>query len=111
MPEDNAALKLICKDCGQPMLPPSVVKVPNEYDHAQGCPNEPAAPKPKPPSNEQRYFDALKRIARAYDSASIVIRNAEKRYGLQGAEALEMAYDNLQAEAASAIHGKRRPKS
>jgi hypothetical protein len=30
-----------CKECGQPMLPPGVKKLPNEYDHASGCPLAP----------------------------------------------------------------------
>lgn len=32
----------LCKDCGQPMLPRGAVKLPNEYDHARGCPSDPA---------------------------------------------------------------------
>lgn len=32
----------LCKDCGQPMLPKGAVKLLNEYDHAQGCPSDPA---------------------------------------------------------------------
>lgn len=28
----------ICKSCKQPMLPKGVIKRPNEYDHAGGCP-------------------------------------------------------------------------
>jgi len=28
----------LCRFCGQPMKPKGVRKVPNEYDHAQGCP-------------------------------------------------------------------------
>src|SRR5690242_19904991 len=28
----------LCEGCGQPMLPDGVKKLPNEYDHAQGCP-------------------------------------------------------------------------
>lgn len=66
--------------------------------------------KPKPPSNEQRYFDALKRIAKHYSSAEKVMATAERRYGLDPAEALSMSYDNIQIEAAYAIRGKRRPK-
>lgn len=27
----------LCKECDQPMLPNGVTKLPNEYDHAQGC--------------------------------------------------------------------------
>jgi len=62
------------------------------------------------PSNEQRYFDALKRIATAYDSPARIAARAEQRYGLTPVEALEMAYDNIQSEARAAVHGKRRPK-
>jgi hypothetical protein len=62
------------------------------------------------PSNEQRYFDALKRISTAYDSPERIAATAEKKYGLQPSEALEMAYDNIQGEARSAIYGRRRPK-
>lgn len=29
-----------CKECGQPMLPKGAKKKPDEYDHAQGCPND-----------------------------------------------------------------------
>lgn len=39
-PETGREYKL-CKECGQPMLPKGAVKKPNEYDHAQGCPNDP----------------------------------------------------------------------
>src|SRR5689334_14094226 len=28
----------LCEGCGQPMLPDGAKKLPNEYDHAQGCP-------------------------------------------------------------------------
>ncbi len=62
------------------------------------------------PSNEQRYYDALKRIAKGYQSAEQVQRRAWKDWGLDSpGEALEMAYENIQAEAARAIKGKRRP--
>lgn len=27
----------LCKLCGQPMKPKGVKKLPNEYDHANGC--------------------------------------------------------------------------
>ena len=62
------------------------------------------------PSNEQRYFDALRRIAKAYDSPERIARTASGKYGLEAYEALEMAYDNIQGEAKAAIHGRRRPK-
>lgn len=60
-------------------------------------------------SNEQRYYDALKRIARAYQT-SAQLRLRAGQYGCSHIEELEMVYDNLQHEAASAIKGKRRPK-
>ena len=63
----------------------------------------------RPGSNELRYFDALRRIAKDYDSANKVIRTAGKRYALEGAEALAMAYENIQEEAAYAIKGRSRP--
>jgi len=28
----------LCSHCGQPMLPDGIKKLPNEYDHAAGCP-------------------------------------------------------------------------
>jgi hypothetical protein len=61
-------------------------------------------------SNEQRYYDALKRIASRYDTAERIIKNAERDYGLESLEALEYAYDNIQGEAKFAIKGRRRPK-
>ena len=39
---------LLCRSCGQPMLPPGVVKRPNEYDHARGCPEA------APPASERQ---------------------------------------------------------
>jgi uncharacterized membrane protein len=35
-------------------------------------------------SNEQRYFDVLKRIAKGYDSPERIAATAEKRYGVAG---------------------------
>jgi len=61
-------------------------------------------------SNEQIYYDRLKRIAKGSQKTSQLRRNSEREYGLQYLEALEMAYENLQEAAASAIRGKRRPK-
>ena len=61
-------------------------------------------------SNEQRYFDALKRITK-YQSPERLAASAERQYGLSPHEAIEMAYDNIQGEAAAAIRGKRRPKA
>lgn len=60
------------------------------------------------PTREQRLFDALKRISR-YESPEKLRRNAEKDYGLDADEAIEMAYENVINEAKSAIKGMRRP--
>jgi hypothetical protein len=59
------------------------------------------------PSNEQRYYDVLKRIAKGYDSSRRIL--STDRYGLEPTEALEYAYDNIKSEALAAIRGKRRP--
>jgi hypothetical protein len=61
--------------------------------------------------NELRYFDSLTRIAKAYMTTEQLQRRAQKMYGVSYHEALEMAYDNIQADARNAIRGKRRPKS
>ena len=60
--------------------------------------------------NEQVYYDTLRRIAKGYMTSEKLSRKADDEYGVSYHEALEMAYDNLQAEAADAIRGKRRPK-
>lgn len=65
-----------------------------------------------PQSNEQRYFDTLKRIAR-YQSPESLRRGAAKKepeWGIPYEEALEYAYENVIAEARSATKGRRRPK-
>jgi hypothetical protein len=38
--KDVRPLAQLCESCGQPMLPPGEMKRPNEYDHAQGCPED-----------------------------------------------------------------------
>jgi len=65
-------------------------------------------------SNEQRYFDALSKIARKYENSEKLLRldeDSDDGYGISGIETIEYAYDNIQGEAERAIHGKRRPKS
>lgn len=59
---------------------------------------------------EDRFYRALKRIA-AYMSPERLRRESEKRYGLDYTEALEMAYDNVQGEAMSALKGYRKKKT
>lgn len=58
----------------------------------------------------REYYLALKRIAK-YESPEWLRRNSERRYDLSYEEALEMAYDNIRAEAQSAIRGKRAPRA
>jgi len=58
---------------------------------------------------EQRMYDALRRIAKEYQTPDQLRRQAEKEYGLEFEEALEYAYENIQADAAAAIKGMRRP--
>lgn len=72
----------------------------------QMCPEH----EPVKQSNEQRYFDALKRITK-YMSPERLRARSEREYGLSFEEALEMAYDNIQGEAEIVVRGKRRPKS
>lgn len=57
---------------------------------------------------ERKLYDALKRIT-MYEPPERLKRNAEKEYGLKGSEAVEMAYENVLAEAKGAIRAMRRP--
>lgn len=58
-------------------------------------------------NNEQSYFDTLKRI-RSYMTPDQIRRDA-KNTGLDYEEYLEISYENIKAEAARTIKGKRRP--
>lgn len=58
---------------------------------------------------EARFHQALKRI-RQYMTPAQLRRAAEKQYGLDHAEALEMAYENVIEEAKAALRGYRRPR-
>jgi hypothetical protein len=60
--------------------------------------------------NEVRYYEALREIAKSYSTPEQLRRTAERDWGVSYHEALEMAYDNIQATAADAIKGKRRPQ-
>lgn len=60
-------------------------------------------------SNEQIYFDALKVIAKEYQTTDRLRRRAGQ-YGCSHIEELEMAYENIQDLAKRAIKGRRRPK-
>lgn len=59
---------------------------------------------------EDRFYAALKRIT-AYQTPAQLRRNSERQYGLDHAEALEMAYENVIEEARSALRGYRKPVS
>ena len=48
---------------------------------------------------------ALRQISKQYQTPEQLRRNAEKEYGLDYAEALEMSYENIQSSAKSAIKG------
>lgn len=54
-----------------------------------------------------KLFIALNTITKEYSSPAQLKRNAEKEYGLDYESALEMAYENIQEEAKSAIKGFR----
>ena len=60
---------------------------------------------------QQRQFNgmlaALKKISKDYQTPTQLRRNAEKQYGLDFEEALEMSYENIQMEAKSAAKGIR----
>lgn len=58
---------------------------------------------------ERKFYGVLRRIARDYRSAESLLKKGD--CGLDGTEALEMAYDNLQWEAKSVIKGVRLPPS
>jgi hypothetical protein len=60
-------------------------------------------------NNEQRYYDALKRITQ-YQTVERMQRDSEKDWGLEFTEALSYAYENVKDDAARAIKGRRRPK-
>lgn len=61
-------------------------------------------------TNEARYFNALKRIARGYQTSD-QLRRAAGQYGLAHVDELEMSYENMQQEARIAIKGRRAPKN
>jgi len=61
------------------------------------------------PSNEITYYNALRTIAREYQTVEQLRRHAGQ-WGCSFEEEIEMAYENIQGVARAAIHGKRRPK-
>ena len=57
----------------------------------------------------QQLYSAMQRITRDYMSPAELRRHAQHQYGLPYHEALEMAYENIQAEAKAALKGISRP--
>lgn len=60
-------------------------------------------------SNEGLYYEALRKIAKDYQTSDQLRRRAGQ-YGCSHIEELEMAYENMQLEAQRAIRGRRRPR-
>lgn len=74
---------LLCLGCDQPMLPPGVEKRPNEYDHAQGCPE---------PTIEKLHLPSRIRRGRAStDPTWKVVRGDQTLYFKRKREAEEFA--------------------
>lgn len=73
----------------------------------------PHPPKDESVSNEQRYYDTLRRIAKMYDSPEGLRRQVDRGVACTDSfeDFLTMAYENIKFEAERAIKGKRRPKS
>ncbi|RRJ97841.1 hypothetical protein Ga0100231_005115 [Opitutaceae bacterium TAV4] len=59
---------------------------------------------------EQKLYNALKRISQ-YAPPDNMRKHSEKAFGLDPDECIEMAYENVIAEAKAATKGMRRPKS
>ena len=57
----------------------------------------------------RQMYSALKRITK-YDSTDRLRRDGEESWGVPFAEALEMAYENLQSEARAGLSGVRQPR-
>lgn len=50
-------------------------------------------------------YSTLKRIAKGYQTPDKLRKRADKQYGLDFEEALEMSYENIQEEAKKAVKG------
>ena len=61
----------------------------------------------KQKQNYNKMLLMLKKIAREYQTPDQLRKNSGKQYGLDYIEALEMSYENIQAEAKSIITGMR----
>jgi hypothetical protein len=60
-------------------------------------------------SRERRLYNALKRIT-MYDMPDRLRKRAERDYGLEPHEVIEMAYENVLMEARAAIKRMKAPK-
>lgn len=60
---------------------------------------------------ELKLYNALRLIAKGYDSAERLLRSGECEYGLSGEEVLTYAYENMQEEAKFALKGVRVERS
>jgi hypothetical protein len=56
---------------------------------------------------EIKLYDALRAIAKGYQTPAQLRRNSVREYGLEYDEAIEYAYENIQLIAARAIKGVR----
>lgn len=62
---------------------------------------------PKQKEQYNRMRATLKRIATGYQTPEQLRRSAMREYGIDGAEAIEYAYENIQQEAKRAVAGVR----
>jgi hypothetical protein len=62
---------------------------------------------PKQQEQFNRMRATLKRIATGYQTPEQLRRSAMREYGIDGAEAIDYAYENIQQEAKRAVAGVR----
>lgn len=65
---------------------------------------------PKQQEQFNMMLDTLKRISNQYETTKQLRKESGLKYGLDYEEALEMAYENIQAEAAICIQGIKQIK-
>lgn len=66
-----------------------------------------AREEPNPMTTERKMYEALRRIAKDYQTPTQLRRTCERDYGLDYEDALEMAYENIRNEAKRAIKGMK----
>jgi hypothetical protein len=62
---------------------------------------------PKQKAQFNQMLVALREIATGYQTPDQLRKNARKQYGLDGAEAIEFAYENIQEQARQTVKGIR----